>query len=137
MADTQLNPYLTFNGNAREAMEFYRDVLGGSLETQTFAEADQEMAEADRDKIIHAQLAAGAVTLMASDSMPGQPVEVGHNVSLSLQGSDQDALTRIFNGLADGGTVTMPMAEQFWGDTFGMLTDRFGINWMVNVSKGA
>jgi PhnB protein len=135
MTETTLNPYLGFNGNAREAMEFYRDALGGSLYIQTFKESGQEMEGADGDRIMHAKLESGEITIMASDGPPGQTVDVGNNVSLSLQGPDKDGLSRIFDALAEGGSVSVPMAEQFWGDTFGMLTDRFGISWMVNVTK--
>lgn len=132
---TTLNPYLTFDGTAKEAMEFYGGVLGGSLDVQTFGESPMESSEADKDRVMHARLDADGFTLMASDGMSDSPVQAGSNFSLSLQGSDLDTLTNAFEGLAEGGEVTMPMAEQFWGATFGMLTDRYGINWMVNVEK--
>ena len=135
MSGTSLNPYLAFNGNAREAMEFYKGVLGGSLEMQTFGEAGQQMEGGDPNHIMHAHLDADEITLMASDAMPGRPVEFGGNVSLSLQGTDAEALGKIFEGLAEGGTVMLPLEEQFWGDTFGMLADRFGFQWMVNITK--
>jgi PhnB protein len=134
---TQLNPYLTFNGNTREAMEFYHGVLGGTLDVQTFGEAPMESAPEDKDRVMHARLDADGFTLMASDSQTSQPTTSGDNISLSLQGSDRDALGTTFEGLSDGGQVVMSMEDQFWGDTFGMLTDRFGIHWMVNVTKEA
>lgn len=135
MSDTSLNPYLAFNGNTREAMEFYANALGGVLEVQTFGDAGQAAPE-DKDRVMHARLEADAITLMASDGMPGQEVKFGDNVSLSLNGSDAEALRKTFDSLAEGGTVMMPLKEQFWGDTFGMLADRFGVQWMVNISKG-
>jgi PhnB protein len=135
MCATKLDPYLTFNGNTKEAMEFYRDVLGGKLEMQTFGESPMESPEEQKDRIMHARLDADGYTIMASDSRPDEPVTGGDNVSLSLQGEDGARLKDVFNALADGGELTMPMEEQFWGDTFGMLVDRFGIHWMVNVNK--
>lgn len=134
--DTKLSPYLALDGNAREAMEFYKDVFGGTLEIQSFAEAGREMPGAEPDRVMHARLDAGDIMFMASDSMPGQPSTVGTNVSLSLTGSDVDALTAIFGRLSEGGQVMMPLEQQFWGDTFGMLTDRYGLQWMVNISAG-
>ena len=129
-----LNPYLNFNGTARQAMEFYRDVFGGDLTLSTFAELG--MADsADADKVMHAQLQTGAgYTIMGAD-VPGhmeyQP-PAGFAVSLS---GDDEALHGYFDKLSAGGTITMPLAKQAWGDEFGMLTDRFGIQWMVNVSQ--
>jgi PhnB protein len=130
-----INPYLAFNGNAREAMEFYAGVLGGKLDIQTIGEAGQAMPGADENNVMHAQLEAGEIVLMASDSMPGREAKTGTNVSLSLQGTDAAELKKAFDLLAEGGTVMLPLEEQFWGDTFGMLTDRFGIQWMVNIAK--
>ncbi len=132
--DTRLNPYLALDGKAREAMEFYRDLFGGTLDIQTFAEAGQEIPGAEPDRVMHASLETGDLTIMASDTMPGQPSTMGNNVSLSLNGSDADALTAIFGKLGDGGQVMMPLEKQFWGDTFGMVTDRYGVQWMVNIS---
>lgn len=132
----QLNPYLNFDGTTREAMEFYQRVLGGTLDVQTFGDSPMEASEEDKDRVMHARLDADGFTMMASDYQGGgAPAAGGENVHLSLQGTDLAALSGIFDGLADGGEVVMPMAEQFWGDTFGMLTDRYGIHWMVNVLK--
>jgi PhnB protein len=129
-----LNPYLNFNGTARQAMEFYRDVFGGDLTVSTFGELGAADG-ADADKVMHAQLQTGAgYTIMGAD-VPGhmeyQP-PAGFAVSLS---GDDDALHGYFDKLSAGGTITMPLAKQAWGDEFGMLTDRFGIQWMVNVSQ--
>jgi PhnB protein len=133
---TQLSPYLTFNGNCREAMEFYHSVMGGELEFHTFGEyADQGMPVDDkqRDKIMHASLNNGNLSFMASDCVPGNPATFGDNISVSISGTDSDLFTKLFNGLSEGGTVTMPLEKQVWGDNFGMFTDKFGIHWMVNI----
>ena len=132
--DTALNPYLAFDGTTREAMEFYREVFDGKLEIQTFEESGQDSHGADPQRVMHAQLEAEAITIMASDSMPEQPVVMGNNVRLSLVGHDEAGLTDIFNKLAKDGEISVPLEKQFWGDTFGMVTDRFGLQWMVNVS---
>jgi PhnB protein len=129
-----LTPYLTFNGNAAEAMRFYHSILGGDLTMQTFEEAKMAQTPEDKNKMIHASLKNEALSLMASDGNSSMQVKFGDNVSMSLSGSDSDKLTAVFNKLSEGGKVTMPLAKQFWGDTFGMLTDKFGIHWMVNVT---
>jgi PhnB protein len=87
------------------------------------------------DKVIHGHLKAGAIDIMASEGMPGVQVSFGDNVHLSIQGSDLAKMTQIFNGLSAGGRVSMPLQLQFWGDTFGSFTDRFGVHWNVNVTK--
>jgi PhnB protein len=131
----QLNPYLNFPGNTREAMEFYQKVLGGKLQVQTFSEAPgMDIPPGYEDKVIHAMLDADGVVIMASESMPGTEVTFGDNISLSLSGSNADRLTQIFNALSEGGTITMALEKQFWGDTFGMATDKYGVNWMVNIT---
>jgi PhnB protein len=135
MPGASLNPYLMFDGNAREAMEFYHDVLGGDLKVQTFSEVpDMPAPPGYERKVMHAQLDADGVVIMASDPPPGSAVTFGDNVNLSLVGNDNEKLTRVFNDLSAGGKVTMPLGRQFWGDTFGSFTDRFGVNWMVNIS---
>ena len=129
-----LNPYLTFEGNAREAMEFYREVFGGELRLHTFGEYGTE-DPAVADKTMHAQLQTdGGITLMASDTAPGMERSVGNNISLSLSGEDGDELRGHWEKLADGGMVMMPLEKQVWGDEFGMLADRFGVPWLVNIT---
>ena len=132
---SRLNPYISYQGTAREAMEFYRDVFGGELEVSTYGESG--MADGDAgDKIMHAQLETPAgYTLMASDTPPGMEHSVGTSMSVSLSGDDGDELRGYFEKLADGGTVTMPLEKQVWGDEFGALTDRFGVSWMVNIGS--
>lgn len=130
-----LNPYLNFNGNAAEAMRFYQTVLGGDLNIQTFGDAGMAQNDNEKNLTVHAALTADGITLFASDGRPDQKVIFGDNVHLSLQGSDSARLNGYFDGLAAGGRVDMPLAKQFWGDTFGMLTDKYGVHWMVNVSS--
>jgi PhnB protein len=129
-----LSPYLNFNGNAAAAMRFYQSVLGGTLNIQTFGEAGMAQSEQDKDRTVHASLTTDGITLFASDGPPNQEVKFGDNAHLSLMGTDGQRLTKYFNGLAEGGRIDMPLAQQFWGDTFGMLTDKFGVHWMVNIS---
>ena len=132
-----LNPYITFDGNAREAMETYRDIFGGDLTISTFGEygqADSPIA----DKVMHANLtAAGGMTLMAADEPPGEKHEPGNNIAISLSGSDGDELRGYWAKLSDGGQVSVPLEKQMWGDEFGSCTDRFGISWMVNIGQQA
>jgi len=132
-----LNPYLNFNGNAAAAMKFYKSILGGALTMQTFGEAKMSESPKDKDLILHASLKSGSVIIMAADTQPNMPATAGSNVHLSLQGQDAKSLKGIFNKLAQGGTVDMPLAKQFWGDTFGMLTDKFGVHWMLNINAPA
>lgn len=116
-------------------MNFYKSVLGGTLDISRFSDMNDPSTPEDyKDKVIHATLTSGVLTFMASDTQPGKSVTFGDSVHLSLAGTDEASLTKYFNGLSEGGNVTMPLAKQFWGDTFGMLTDKFGIHWMVNIS---
>ena len=134
---TRLNPYVSFDGNAREAMEFYRDVLGGSLRFNTFGEYgadDPAMA----DKTMHAMLETDrGFTLMASDTPAGMQLTRGDNIAISLSGDDADELRGYWQKLSDGGSVTMPLEKQMWGDEFGMCVDRFGISWMVDIVQAS
>ena len=126
----RLNPYLTFDGSTRDAMTFYQQALGGELAMNTFAEYGDE----GNDGIMHGQLDTPAgFTLMASDTAPGMQFTRGDNVSISLSGDDTEALHGYWDALTEGGQVTMPLEKQMWGDEFGMLVDRFGIAWMVNI----
>ena len=131
---SRLNPYISFNGNAREAMEFYRSVFGGELTVSTFGEfgvPDPAIA----DKVMHAMLSTDSgYTLMASDLAPGMTFQPGNTITISLSGDDAELRTH-FERLAEGGTVTMPLEKQMWGDEFGQCTDRFGVGWMVNIGQ--
>ncbi|MGY1689912.1 VOC family protein [Geodermatophilus sp. SYSU D01105] len=134
---TRLNPYLDFSGNAREAMEFYRSVLGGELQVMTFGDVGGGGGEYPDDGVMHAFLrTADGLELMASDGH--DPDATGPDrVSLSLSGDDAQTLPRWFQALAEGGVVDVPLEEQVWGDTFGQVTDRFGVRWLVNVATPA
>jgi len=134
---SRLNPYISFDGNAKEAMEFYRQVFGGELRLNTFGEYGAP-ADQGGDKIMHAQLETeSGYTLMASDTPPGMTHKPGENITISLSGDDADSLRGYWEKLATGGTVTMPLEKQMWGDEFGSLTDKFGIPWMVNIGQQA
>ena len=128
-----LNPYLTFDGTAREAMEFYRDVFGGELTVSTFGDMGTEGDLADG--VMHARLTGDhGLTLMASDLPPGEEPQPGNGMSVSLSGDEADLLRGWWQRLAEGGTVTVPLEMQMWGDEFGMCVDRFGTPWMVNIA---
>lgn len=134
---SRLNPYLNFDGNAADAMTFYHDVFGGDLVISRFGDYGAPEG-VDPDGTMHAMLETPAgFTLMASDGPPGQPVTSGTNFSVSLSGDDADELRGWWDKLADGGQVAMPLEAQMWGDTFGMVIDRFGIPWMVNIAGPA
>lgn len=128
-----LTPYLNFNSQTKEAMKFYQSVLGGELKMQTFAESGMPTSPEDKDKIIHADLKNDSLSFMASDGGADHKINMGNNIYMSIVGSDEALLTKYFNGLAEGGTVDMPLAKQFWGDIYGQLTDKFGIRWTVNI----
>jgi PhnB protein len=129
-----LNPYINFRDNARQAMEFYKDVFGGDLRLNTFGEFGDPNAPG-ADDIMHAQLETeNGFTLMASDTPPGMEFnQGGGNVSISLSGDDEQELRGYWDKLSDGGTVTMPFEKQMWGDLFGQCTDKYGVSWMVDV----
>ncbi len=129
----RLNPYLHFSGNAREAMEFYRSVLGGQLDVMTFGDAGGGGDEYPADGVMHAVLrTSDGLELMASDGH--DPDATGPDrLSLSVSGDDEATLTRWFEALAEGGEVDVPLEKQVWGDTFGQVTDRYGMRWLVNI----
>ena len=132
---SRLNPYIGFDGNAREAMEFYKEVFGGELTMNTFGEFGAQ-GSPDADKIMHSQLETDrGFTLMASDTPSGMERTPGDNITISLSGEDGGELRGYWEKLSDGGNVTMPLEKQMWGDEFGMCIDRFGIPWMVNITQ--
>lgn len=132
---TRLNPYLSFRDNTREAMEFYNTVFGGTLELHTFKEFNASQDPSEDDKIMHSMITAdNGVSFMASDTPNGMEYLPGANISMSLSGDNQDELRNYFNKLSEDGAVTMPLMKAPWGDVFGMCTDKYGVNWMVNIS---
>ena len=132
---TKLNPYLNFRDNARQAIEFYHGVLGGKLDLTTFKDGGMAQDPASENLVMHANLETdNGMTLMASDTPPGMDFTPGTNVSISLSGDDDKALRGYWEKLSAGGTIAMPLEKAPWGDTFGMCTDKFGIQWLVNIA---
>jgi PhnB protein len=132
---SQLNPYLSFKDNAREAMEFYRTVFGGKLTINTFKELNASQGPSEDNLIMHSVLEAdNGITFMASDTPSRMEYRAGTNMSMSLSGDNEAELKGYFEKLAAGGTVTMPLEKAIWGDSFGMCTDKFGVPWLVNIT---
>ncbi|MFI9821398.1 VOC family protein [Streptomyces sp. NPDC052013] len=132
---SRLNPYLSFNGDARQALEFYKDVFGGDLRLNTYGEFGQPGAE-NADKIMHGMLETpSGFTLMGADHPPGMEYKPGNNFSVSLSGEDESELRGYWDKLSSASSVSVPLEKQMWGDVFGMCTDRFGVSWMVNISQ--
>jgi PhnB protein len=129
-----LDPYLNFRDETREAMEFYHSVFGGKLTMATFQDFHASQDPSEDDKIMHAELKADNITFMAADTPNTMNYQPGTNFSMSLSGDNESQLRTYFENLSDGGTVTMPLEKAPWGDTFGMLTDQFGVSWMVNIT---
>jgi PhnB protein len=133
---TRLNPYLSFKDNAREAMAFYQTVFGGKLEMSTFKEFNASQDPSEANKIMHSMLEAdNGITFMASDTPSRMEYQTGTNYSMSLSGDNEAELRGYFEKLAAGGNVTMPLEKAPWGDTFGMLIDKFGVPWLVNIAS--
>ena len=129
---SRLNPYLSFSDNAREAMEFYKSVFGGNLTLNTFGEYGTQGDEAN--KIMHAQLETDdGYTLMGADTPEGMTHNPGDNITVSLSGDDAESLRGYWSKLSDGGTVSVPLEKQMWGDEFGQCTDQFGVPWMIDI----
>ncbi|MDD9933826.1 MAG: VOC family protein [Myxococcales bacterium] len=134
MSTATVQPYVFFDGNCREAVEFYAKALGAEVSVMGFGDSPMDVPEDQKDRVMHATIKFGDATIFASDGMPNVPVDSGMRAHVSI-GTDTAAEGRkYFEALAEGGEVTMPYEKQFWGDTFGMLTDRFGVKWMVNAS---
>ena len=136
----QLNPYLSFRDNTKEVMEFYQWVFGGELTISTFAEFHASDDPGEQDKIMHSMLTTdGGLVLMASDTPNRMDYTPGNNFSMSLSGeqADEGELRGYWDKLSAGGTVTMPLGPAPWGDTFGMCSDKFGVNWLVNITGAA
>lgn len=131
---TRLNPYLSFGGNAREAMGFYQSVFGGEANFMTFGDMPGDHDPSQLDKIMHSHLQTeGHITLMGADT----PIGMGEpqaNGSISLSGEDEAELSGYFEKLSGSGSVTVPLEKAPWGDSFGMCTDAYGIQWLVNIS---
>lgn len=133
---SKLNPYLSFQGNTREVMEFYKSVFGGTLELSTFGEAGMTDHGVKPDEIMHASLVAdNGITIMAADSATGMREFIaGTNISISLSGDNEEELTGYYNKLVEGGKEEQPLTKAPWGDTFGMCIDKYGTFWLVNIT---
>jgi PhnB protein len=133
-----LNPYLNFRGTARDALDFYRSVFGGDLRVSSFKDFGMQVGEGEEDLVMHGQLEGpDGLLLMGADVPSHMPHTPGENsFSVSLSGDDEATLTGWWTALLDGATVTQPLEKAPWGDSFGMLTDRFGVSWLVNISGG-
>lgn len=132
---TELNPYLGFRDNAREAITFYHEVFGGELTMSTFAEYHASEDPSEQDKIMHSMITTeGGLSLMAADTPNGMDYTPGNNYSVSLSGDDEAELRGYWEKLSASGTVSMPLSLSPWGDYFGQCADRFGVNWLVNIA---
>ena len=131
-----VKPYISFKGNCEEAINFYKDRLGAEVMfMQRYGESPMAGKGPD-EKIMHTSIKIGDSVIMACDNVfEENPTTIGNNISLAIGGNDATAAEDMFEKLAEGGTVTMPMQETFWAERFGMLTDKFGINWMFNIEK--
>jgi PhnB protein len=134
---TQINAYLTFNGNCREAMTFYQECLGGELFLQTIGESPMaaQMPSQMKDCILHSTLTKGALIIMASDMISEEGLTKGNNVSLMLNCSSEDEIRTTYQKLSEGGDALHPLENTFWGALFGGFTDKFGILWLLNFDK--
>lgn len=135
MPNVKLNPYLNFPSISAEALEYYQSVFGGTLEIMKFGDMPGAKPH-NQDLVMHGVLESDAITLMASDGMKDADIITGTNVALSLTGEDAARLTQYFEALGGDGKVIEPLTPAPWGDTFGMLVDKYGIQWMVNISGG-
>lgn len=136
----KVNPYLNFDGQAEEAFEFYKSVFGGELQIMKAngMPGSENIPEDEQDRLMYVSLRIGKdTTLMASDIFPsmGQKLEKGNNSYISLHPESKEEADRLFEGLSQGGKIEMEMEDQFWGDYFGSLIDKFGIYWMINFNK--
>ena len=130
-----LEAYLFFPGNSEEAMNYYQSVLGGELSITRRADVDPTAPQDQKHLVINAALDTGTFTLRASDREDAKN-EVQTRIELTIVGTDEAALRKIFDGLSEGGTVKAPLEKMFWGDIFGALVDKFGIGWQVNIAAG-
>ena len=132
---TQLNAYINFKDTTRQAMEFYKSIFGGELRMSTFKEYNASQDPSEDNKIMHAELNTGnGIVFMASDTPNRMEYHPGSNFNMSLTGDDEAQLKGYFSKLSAGGKVTQPLEKAVWGDSFGMCTDKFGINWFVNIN---
>jgi PhnB protein len=128
-------PYINFQGQAREAMQFYQKVLGGKLDLLAVDDKGQTHPAGPEESIMHARLLSDYAVIMATDGSPDYPASKGENFAVALVGSDNPKMTQMYNELAEGGKAKMPLSDSSWGDKFGYLEDKFGINWMLDITS--
>lgn len=129
----KLAPYITYQGNCQEAIDFYKAVFDAEIvEIHHYGNSAMKVKEKDKNKILHVELKLGGNTLMASDASEGHPVSTGNNITMALMYDNPDVGEQIFTALASKGKVLMPFQDTFWGAKYGMVVDKFGINWSVN-----
>lgn len=132
---SRLHPYLNFDGNTREVMEFYHSIFGGKLNFSTYKDYGASQDPSDDDKIMHSQLEGdNGITLMAADALRHMEYRPGNTIAMSLHGDNQEELAAYFDKLAAGGTIQQPLTAAPWGDTFGSLIDKYGVEWLVNIT---
>lgn len=135
MTKVALHPYLFFKGDCRQAIEFYKGIFGGELSLQTYAESGMKVEGMSPEHIMHVSLDTPDFTIMASDTAEASAQSA--KVTLSLVGEDEEVITKAFNTLSEDATNVVPLRKEFWGDIFGTLTDKFGVDWMVNISPAS
>lgn len=132
---SRVNAYLSFKDQAREAMEFYHSVFGGQLTFSTFKDFQASQDPAEADKIMHSMLEAdNGISFMAADTPNAMPYEAGSRISMALSGDIEEELRGYYEKLGVGGNVAMPLNKAPWGDSFGMVVDKYGVTWMVNIA---
>jgi len=134
---TQINAYLNFSGNCREALSFYHECIGGELEMQTIggSPVEAQCPAAMKDQILHGSLTKGTLVLMGSDMVGPDGIMRGNNISLALSCSSEQEIDHFYNNLAKGGEMVHPLQKEFWGATFGIVHDKFGIRWMLTYDE--
>ena len=133
----QIMPYLNFDGETRDAMTFYAKCLGSEAVIQTFKDSGMPTTPENENRVLHARINKGNAVLMASDTMPEHPFSKGTNVHINIDCESDEEVDRLFNALKEGGRVTMEVQDTFWNARFGMLVDKFGVQWMFNHDKGS
>lgn len=132
----QITPYLTFDGNAKQALEFYKELLAAEIiGLQTFGEADYPTPPEANDRVMHAQLKKGDISIMFSDNFPGKSVVVGSNISLTLEPESDEEIQNLYNALSKNGKVLNELEDTFWGAKYARVQDSFGIIWELNYQK--
>ncbi|TCP28750.1 PhnB protein [Scopulibacillus darangshiensis] len=132
----QATPYLIFDGNARDALEYYKDVFDGEIsDVQTYGEADFPTPPEAAEKIIHGRFKKGDFLVMVSDTFPGKPVQFGNNISLALELENEEEIQALYDALSQQGSVHMELQDTFWGAKYAKVQDKFGITWDLNYTK--